>query len=88
MPSSRAALSIIGSNAGDELVLAGTALWSDRRRIGEHRHGAPAHGLGLVEHRERIAGGAEIAGAQMRPVLLHDVEVGGDQLAVGSRSRA
>src|ERR1700733_2449636 len=46
-----------GLERGHELVLAGTALWSGRRRIGEHRHGAIAHGLGLVEEGGIYAGG-------------------------------
>ncbi len=65
-----------------ELVLAGSALRTDGRRVGEHGHRAPTHRIGLIDHRERIAGGAEVAAADMRAVLLHDVEVGGDELAV------
>src|SRR5271169_178216 len=70
----------------NELVLAGTALRSRRRRVGEHGHRAVAHGLGLIEHRKTIAGGPEIAGALVRAGLLHDIEIGGDQPAVGAKA--
>ena len=63
---------------GDELVLARSALRADRRRVGQHRHGAPAHRRRLIDHRQRVAGGAEIAAADVRAVFLHDVEVGGE----------
>ena len=69
-----------------ELVLAGTALRARGRRIREHRHAAIAHRLRLVEHRETYAGRAEVAGALVRAGLLHDVEVGGEELAVGTEA--
>jgi hypothetical protein len=61
-------------------------LRTDRRRVGQDRHGAPAHRVGLVDDRERIAGGAEVAAADMRTVLLHDIEVGREHLAVGAEA--
>src|SRR5262249_59854552 len=53
----------------------------------QHRHAAIAHGGGLVEDREAVAGGAEVAGALMRPGLLHDVKIGGENLAVGREAK-
>src|SRR5262245_53620676 len=71
---------------GRELVLARPALRARGWRVGENRHGAIAHGGGLVEEREAVAGRAEVAGALMRAGLLHDVEVGGQNLAVGRKA--
>src|SRR5262245_43226402 len=72
---------------GHELVLARTALRARGWRVGQHRHAAIAHGGGLVEDREAVAGGTEVAGALMRPGLLHDVEIGGENLAVGREAK-
>src|SRR5262245_62537226 len=71
---------------GNELVLAWSALRACWRRVGQHGHGAIAHGGGLVDDRETVAGRAEVAGALMRASLLHDVEVGGQDLAVGRKA--
>src|SRR5262249_24832521 len=68
-------------------VLARAALRTRRWRVGQYRHAAIAHGGGLVEHREAVAGRAEITGALMRTGLLHHVEVSGEDLAVGREAK-
>src|SRR6516164_9871140 len=52
------------------------ALVTARRRIRQNRDRAPAHRQWLVEKRQCVAGRAEIAAANMRPVFVHDIEVG------------
>src|SRR5215467_1541401 len=74
-------------DGGRELVLARPALRAGGWRVGQHRHGAIAHGGGLVEEREAVAGRAEVAGALMWTGLLHDVEVSGEDLAVGREAK-
>ena len=82
MLSWRAALSISGS-------IAGTIWFSPGPRCGP-RSGvlvstgiaAPAHRRRLIDERQRVAGRAEIAAADVGPVLLHDVEIGGEQPAI------
>src|SRR5215467_15699592 len=65
-----------------ELIFSRTTLWPNRRRVSEHRDGAPPHCGRLIKDRQCVAGSAEVATADVRTVFLHDVEVGCEQFAV------
>ena len=52
---------------GHQLVLAGAALRSAQWRVGQHRDRPEAHRGRLIHERQRIAGGAEIAAADVGP---------------------
>src|SRR5262249_30617923 len=69
-----------------ELIFSGTALWPHRRRVGEHRNGTPPHCPRLIEDRQCIAGSAEVTTADVGAVFLHEIEVGGQNLAVGRKA--
>jgi hypothetical protein len=65
-----------------ELVLARPALRSAQRRIGQHRYCLEPHRGRLIDKRQRITRGAEVAAADVRTVLLNNVQISGEQLPI------
>ena len=77
MPSLRAALARIGSMMADPLHAARRALRAARRRVGQHRHAAPAHGLRLVQQRDDAARRGGIALLVVGTVVADDEHIQG-----------
>src|SRR3989442_1071205 len=57
-------------------------LRTPRRRVREHRHAAPLHGLRLIQERHHAAGHARIADRLVRTVLVDEQHVKGLEAAL------
>src|SRR5690242_14976310 len=71
-----------GLDGRDQLVLAWPPLWSAQRRVGQDGNCAESHSRWLIAERQRIACRAEVATADIRAILLNDVEIGAQQPSV------